>query len=658
MATAWGWGLPMIGRWVTRALAIALLALGLPLAGGLTSPASAATQWIDGGFAMSSVMNCPSMIFGSPYFETGVTTYTGYLGDLSAATPNPAVGQTFYIHVVVGAPGNPCPNQFAWVDINLPAGLQLATATSPMFCLYDNVAQSGCDSSKVANSPFHQGAISLIRSTDGVFAHEIWPVPTGHMWEFQIPVKATSQIVNGTLQALVKVLDGNSSPWLDARAQMLVLSSGLPSAPTITYASPSTTITPGAAPSYRSVGQIRTNVAGSARFRMGTDTRYLTTSDALPPLGTGSWQAWDDWTPFVPVAGITYHWTLCFTPTGGSELCGADQTFVGLAADGIPPTLTSITALNNPVTGRYATFRITFSEPVQGFANSLIMSVGGLSSVGAPVLSPASGLAKTVTVTVDVGTGDGTIGVGIGNNGSITDAAGNPMSGPGGSANAAVHRATVDVTKPTITTSALPAVSLATATQRWIAADNIGLASFAVRARTTTAAGVVGAFGSPTTYGPAVRSALVTVTPGTTRCVQVEAGDTSGNKTAGAVRCTATPMDERRAKSAGKWATVASTAAYTRTLSKSVKVGSSKYLTGMTGHSIVVVAQKGRGAGVVQVLLNGVVKATWNLAATKSIPKAVLVVPVRAGFSKRTVMVRVKVAGKAGVLIDGLGVGA
>jgi hypothetical protein len=406
------------------------------------------------------------------------------------------------------------------------------------------------------------------------------------------------------------------------------------------------------------VGQIRTNVPGTARFRLGTTTSYTLASDSLGALAAGSWQAWDDWTPFVPVWGTTYHWTLCFTPSGGSEICGADQTFVGIPADGTPPTLLSVVALSNPVTGRYATYRFSFSEPVSGLPDELYMSSGGLSGVGNPVISPASGLAKVWTITVDVGTGSGHLGVGIGNRGIIKDASGNPLSGPGGGTDATVNRATADVTKPTLSTVALPAVSLVTAVQKWVAADNVALASFSVKTSTTTAAGTGGTFGKAALYGPLVRQATVPVTPGTTRCVQVVAGDTSGNTTAGATRCTATPADERGARSTGKWTAVSSSAAYTRTLSKSVKVGSTKYLTGLKGHSIIVVAQKAKGAGTVQVLLNGRVVATWVLNAARTTPKSVLVIPVRAGFSRASVSVRVKVAGKAGVLVDGLGVGA
>ena len=650
----------MIRRWVTRAIVASLLALGLPVAAGL-SPASAAPTWLDGSFAQSTVINCQSLgVLGTPYTETGVSAFTGYIGDLEASTPTPAVGQTFYMHVVIGAPGNPCPNQYTWVDLGLPAGLTLATASSPMYCLYDNVAQSGCDATHLMASPFHSGAISLVRSTDGVFNNELWPVPTGHMWEFQIPVKATSPIINATLHSYIKVLDGNDNPWLDAHAQMLVQSSAAPSAPTIFFASPSTAITPGATPAYMSVGQIRTDVAGTARFRLGTTTAYSLLSDTVsPPLGAGSYQAWDDWTPFVPVAGTVYHWTLCFKPTNAAEICGADQTFTGIAADGTPPTLVSVTPLAPSFTGNSAAVRVTFSEPVSGIANGLFMGVaGGSPAPGSPVISPASGLAKVFIITIPLGLGVGDFNIGVMNVPQIKDAAGNSMSGSGASTVVHVNHPTLDTIKPVITTAALPGVSLGTVVQKWTASDLGGLASFAVSSRTISSAGAVSAYGKATAYGPAARAANVAVTPGVTRCVHVTATDTSSNATTSAQHCTTTPFDERVLRTSGVWAKIAASTAYGRTLSRSVKVGSAKYLTGLRGHAIIVVAQKARGAGTLQVLLNGRVIATWSLAATRTLPKQVLVVPVRAGFSNATVSVRVKVAGSTGVWLDGFGIGA
>src|SRR4051794_13948959 len=56
---------------------------------------SPTTQWYDGGISYSSVINCPSMIFGSPYYENGVGAFASYASDPDNARP--AVGDTTWI---------------------------------------------------------------------------------------------------------------------------------------------------------------------------------------------------------------------------------------------------------------------------------------------------------------------------------------------------------------------------------------------------------------------------------------------------------------------------------------------------------------------------------------------------------------------------------
>ena len=128
----------MMRRWLTRVVVLAVTALGLPVLAGV-GPAAASPGWIDGGFANSSIINCGSIIWGSPYSEFGLMTYTGYYGDLGSAVPSPKAGDTFYVHVVVGAPGNSCSGQLAWVDIQLPTGV---TAAGAPVCYYDGVSST------------------------------------------------------------------------------------------------------------------------------------------------------------------------------------------------------------------------------------------------------------------------------------------------------------------------------------------------------------------------------------------------------------------------------------------------------------------------------------------------------------------------------------
>ena len=450
---------------------------------------------------------------------------------------------------------------------------------------------------------------------------------------------------------------------------MYVAPSGTVSSTTIAYRSPSTVITPGATPAYKSTGLLSNVVAGTARMRLGTTTAYTLMSD--PVAGTipaGNWSIYSDWTPtatnFIP--GLTYHWALCFKPTGGSEQCGTDQTFVAVAADSTRPTINSVTYLGaeagtvqDPVRGNSVAFRLTFSEPVKDLTNCLFISQAGI-AVGQATWSPLSGLSTSYVVTIPLTEiGQGAVGVSVGTTcpSKITDAAGNTLSNSL-SKSVTIDRLAPDTTAPAISTAALPGVSLTNPLQTWTASDAGGLASFQMKSRTTTRTGVVGAWSAPTILGRTVRQAPLAIVPGTTRCDQVTAYDTAQNHTAGAIRCTVTPLDERATLNTGVWTKFANTAAFGATLSRSTQVGATKYLPGVKGHSVVLVARKQPGAGTVQVLVNGVVKYTWNLASPTVQNKQVLNLTVPAGFTNARVSVRVKAAGTAGVWIDALGVGA
>ncbi len=655
----------MMRRWLTRVVVLAVTALGLPVLAGV-GPAAASPGWIDGGFANSSIINCGSIIWGSPYSEFGLMTYTGYYGDLGSAVPSPKAGDTFYVHVVVGAPGNSCSGQLAWVDIQLPTGV---TAAGAPVCYYDGVSSTDTACRAMA-SPYNSGALSIVRSLGSNFNTEVWAAPTGHTLDYVLPVTASGP-VSGTLRSYIRALDGNSNPWLTPTSGMYVAPNGTSGPPSIGYLSPSTTITPGATPGYNSVAMLTTGVAGTGRFIIGTSAgsnSLGTADDVVGAIGVGEWVINNNWEnssnqvkAFVPRA--TYHWKLCFTPSGGSEQCGADQTFVAVGADSVRPTVSSVTYLGanagtalDPVTSKAVSFKMTFSEPVQGVGNCLTESTGGLSA-GIIQLSPSTGLSTSYLVTVpNVGLGSGVIGVGVMSCPSVTDAAGNTLSNSA-SNSVIVNRTVDDTTAPAIATLALPAVSLSTATQKWNASDAVGLGSFRVKSRTTSQGGVVGAWTAGTSYSRTLRQAPLATVRGATRCDSVTAYDTSGNSTTAATRCTITPFDERSVSSTGTWTKPANSSAYyASTISKSSQVGATKFLTGAKGNRVVVVAQKRPGAGTIQVLVNGVVKSTISLAATSIKNKQVFTVVVPS-FTNAKVSVRVKTAGTTGVWIDGFGVG-
>ncbi|MEI6374775.1 MAG: hypothetical protein WCP26_13430 [Actinomycetes bacterium] len=652
----------MLRRWITRVLALAVIALGLPVLAGV-GPAAASPGYLDGGFANSSIINCGSVIWGNPYSEFGLMTYTGYYGDLNSSPPSPKAGDTFYVHVVVGGAGNSCAGQYAWVDLALPTGVSTdISVANPMRCKYTNTQSvSSFQACNLIASPYHPGAVSFVRPGSG-FDNQIWPVPTGGTLEFLLPVKA-SNTVSATMQAFVKALDGNSNPWLTPNVGMYVAPNGTSGPPSIGYKTPSTDITRGSAPTYKSNALLTTGVAGTAHLQLGTTTSYGLINDPVSIPGADTWLVWDDWTPTANTftAGQTYHWRLCFTPNSGSPVCGADQTFVAVAADAVAPTVLSVTPLSNPVTGPNAVFKVTFSEPVTGLngPTATTMSAANIST-GTVTFTPAAGYAQVQTVTVPVGlsTAGSQLRLYVLAGSDIHDAAGNALASGGSSALVTIDRPTADTTKPTLTTTPLPAVNLGSSfVQRWTASDAGGLASFRVRSRTTTYKGSTGVWNNPTSVGPTVRSAIVTATRGSKSCVEVIATDQSANSTTGTTRCTLTPFDERSVSTTGTWTKPANSSAYyASTISKSTKVGATKFLTGAKGNRVIVVAQKRPGAGKIQVLVNGVVKSTINLASTSVKNKQVFTITVPA-FSNKTVTVKVLTAGTTGVWIDGFGVG-
>jgi hypothetical protein len=64
------------------------------------------TKWYDGGIQYSTIINCASIILGTPYTEAGVGTYVGFRADLDTGQPTP--NQTYYIHIVIAGMGNAC----------------------------------------------------------------------------------------------------------------------------------------------------------------------------------------------------------------------------------------------------------------------------------------------------------------------------------------------------------------------------------------------------------------------------------------------------------------------------------------------------------------------------------------------------------------------
>src|SRR5690606_31028582 len=105
--------------------------------------ASAAYQWYDGVMQSSQTVNCG--IMGTPTVGPGTSAYVGAYADPQANMP--AAGQTYYVHIVAGAVGNPCSGQIIYMDIILPAGtVPAVTAGTPIQCFINDqhVNTGGC----------------------------------------------------------------------------------------------------------------------------------------------------------------------------------------------------------------------------------------------------------------------------------------------------------------------------------------------------------------------------------------------------------------------------------------------------------------------------------------------------------------------------------
>jgi hypothetical protein len=195
----------------------------------LTAPTAQATpQWFDGAVAKSVVLNCPSVIANHPYEEEGAWSWVGFHGD-----PNdfPDPGQVYYIRVVTGLVGNPCPGgMYSYPEISLPTGVQLAiSGDNPIVCWKVNAQTNTvarivdeCPQQPSAGSHGGSYGFGLVGQSDG-----LWPHGLAIRFELQVPVVSSRQL-RGTLvtpcdciRGFVLTIDGNSSPVLHSNAGLI-----------------------------------------------------------------------------------------------------------------------------------------------------------------------------------------------------------------------------------------------------------------------------------------------------------------------------------------------------------------------------------------------------------------------------------------------------
>jgi hypothetical protein len=299
----------------------AALALGLLM----LAPSSAAAQasWYDGGPQYSSITNCASIIQGSPYQELGAGTFVGFVANPNASQPGP--NQTYYIRIYVLGMGNSCSGMRAYIDVDLPPNTTLAIdGSNPVICFVNGSQYTGVDCPQSLPPSSQNPGAFAIYSSDSAHAN-LWPLPQGGSWEFRIPVRSSTTFSNETLQGNVRVLDGNSSPWLRPQQGVYVFSN----TPTIIYASPATRNI--GATTAESRAYLYTNnpsLTGTAYFDLGKTINYELIHDpAAIPGGDTAYLATENWGPPPLEPDTLYHWRFRFVTSGGVTYAAGDQTF-------------------------------------------------------------------------------------------------------------------------------------------------------------------------------------------------------------------------------------------------------------------------------------------------------------------------------------------
>lgn len=313
-------------------VAVLLTILGVPSA----PPAAAAVEWVDGAAKYTRVLNCPSVIWGNPYYENGIGAYAGHAVDVS--TDRPKVGEGFYIHVEVFGLGNPCSGTLVQPTFNLPAGVAF-DRNEPIQCFVNGAGGNAPNN----NCPGwdHMSANGAYYGYNRGDYPRTFPIPQGVEFEIRVPVKATQRHSGTNWSVSLWTADGNSSPTLQLPATMWVFPAAEQPDPKVSYPSPSTKLagqTPNGQPtryglySEFNVTDLR-GIGGTMTFQLGTTSGALSSVASVPlAAGNATASAWTDWDePGVTLQpGRTYYWRGVFDPGqagGGDARVGQVQSF-------------------------------------------------------------------------------------------------------------------------------------------------------------------------------------------------------------------------------------------------------------------------------------------------------------------------------------------
>jgi hypothetical protein len=207
--------------------------------------AEAKKRWVAGSIERSTVTNCPGLIGGFPYDETGAVANAEAFVDSKRL---PRVGQTFYVRTEPASIGHPCAEQSVAVEVVLPRGVRLAiTRRTPIRCAYWDIDTRKV--SKVSRSggcprKAKHGVYGLALNRTGANG-PTWDLPYGQALRIQVPVRSrrrlkgaaggpitcsrnegdppcSSRQAGDHLQFADHVFDGNANPWLSPNVPLFV----------------------------------------------------------------------------------------------------------------------------------------------------------------------------------------------------------------------------------------------------------------------------------------------------------------------------------------------------------------------------------------------------------------------------------------------------
>ena len=186
------------------------------------APASAAERWNQGSTKYTTITNCPSIIWGSPYQEYGIGAFVSYWGDQQANPITPVTGNTTYLNVYAMLIGSHCSTPKLFPRFVLPSGVEF-DKTQKIRCFYTPPGPGAQREVTLASECPQWGNVSAngyYSSTQTGWSGG-WPLPAGQnymngsAWEFWVPVRATSQQWGSQLTTELGIADGNSGPTLN-----------------------------------------------------------------------------------------------------------------------------------------------------------------------------------------------------------------------------------------------------------------------------------------------------------------------------------------------------------------------------------------------------------------------------------------------------------